>query len=677
MNLTKLFNFDFLLQNLKKSRMILTIFLLVVPLFTTIILTTSSDQAYNFFELSGINAVGMYIVPFIFSLCLFGYVYKKNSVDFMCSMPISRKSMFATNTLGGILLILATQLITLICTFIVASFSESIIFPALIWDVFLYQFIAYMFDFTVSNLAMSLSGNTMTQIVVTMLILFVVPVVALYLSQVVNTNAHVGEQLYIMQELKPTYTAPANIFGLDYSYNSKSIVKMLILTVVYTVAGFILFKKRKMEMATESFISQKMHLLIKTFTLLPFIVILLLVEEYSSGSEWIAFWSAVILIYWFLYDLVTNKKVKLMKNLLVLVIGSAVIAGALKFTEIVLDKKFDAYKIQDVTKLEIESIKGDYIYKIEDKELINRILNADYRIDEKDSNSDSVEDSNGYNLKFYTLECTATFNNIEKLNAQITVENSFITEFENYKVEKRVKKVNKDIKILIDSRIANKEQKRKIEKMLKEVESTEREYDYDAYPSYYRYNRHVKSGIFTAYAYKGHKLYVYDYSLEDMPELSNYLNKLSNEATYKYLNNLNNTVSYTVSYDVCNKDGNVLDDYIELSRGQLKKFILSNKDENVDISKQYVKIVVRDYNTQFFAYFITNKVDEIVIILKENDEYNPNSYILDDMEIDEDFNAFHGSTGVTNFSTTPLENVEKNPETSIVEEVNSVEISGE
>ena len=95
MNLTKLFNFDFLLQNLKKSRMILTIFLLVVPLFTTIILTTSSDKAYNFFELSGINAVGMYIVPFIFSLCLFGYVYKKNSVDFMCSMPISRKSMFA------------------------------------------------------------------------------------------------------------------------------------------------------------------------------------------------------------------------------------------------------------------------------------------------------------------------------------------------------------------------------------------------------------------------------------------------------------------------------------------------------------------------------------------------------------------------------------------------------
>lgn len=646
MNLTKLFNFNFLLQNLKKSRMILTIFLFVVPLFTTIILTTSSSRVYIFFELSGINAVGMYIVPFIFSLCLFGYVYKKNSVDFMCSMPISRKSMFATNTLGGMLLILATQLITLICTFIVASFSESIIFPALIWDVFLYQFIAYIFVFTVSNLAMSLSGNTMTQIVVTMLILFVVPVVALYLSQVVDTSANIGEHLDIIQELRPTYTAPASIFGLDYSYNSKSIAKMLFLTVIYTAAGFILFKKRKMEMATESFISQKMHLLIKAFTLLPFVVILLLIAEYSSGSEWITFWGAVILIYWFLYDLVTNKKVKLMKNLLVLIIGFVVIAGILKSAEIVINKRFDAYKKSDVTRLEIESIKGDYIYKIEDKELINRILDASYKIDTKDFDADDIKDNNEYNLKFYTLDCIAVFNNIEKFNAKVTVESSFITEFENYKVEKNVKKVNKDIRILIDSRIANKDQKRKIEKMLKEVESAEREYNYDTEPSYYRYNKNVKSSIFTAYAYKGHKLYVYDYSLEDMPELASYLNQLSNEATYKYLNTLNNTVSYRVNYDVCNKDGNSLCDYVELSREQLKKFILSNKDENVDINKQYVKIIVRDYNTQFFAYFITNKVDEIVGILKENDEYNPNSYTLDDMEIDEDFNAFLGSLEV-------------------------------
>lgn len=632
MNLTKLFNFDFLLQNLKKSKMILTIFMLVVPLFTTIILTASSYQTYNFFELSWVNIIGMYIVPFIFSLCLFGYVYKKNSVDFMCSMPISRKTMFFTNTLGGILLILITQLITLICTFIVASFSHSIIFPALIWDIFLYQFIAYTFVFTASNLAMSLSGNTMTQIVVTMLIVFVVPVITLYLSSVVYTFAHVGENLDIMQEFKVAYTAPANVFGLDYSYSSKSIIKMFVLIVIYTIIAYVLFKKRKMEMATESFISQKMHLLIKSFTLLPFIVILLLINEYSGGSEWLVFWSAVILIYWFLYDLVTNKKIKLMKNILVLLIGSAVIGGTLIFTEFVINKRFDSYKMSDVTKLEIKSVKGDYIYKIEDRELINRILNIGYNTDAK--KSDDLNEEEESTLKLYTLDGTAVFNNIEKFNARITIDSAFIPELENYKVERKVKKVNKDIKILIDSRIANKEQKRKIENMLKEVKSEEKEYEYAS--SFY--HRYIKSDIFKAYAYKEHKLYEYDYSLEDMPELARYLNELSNDAAYKYLNTINNADGYRIDYNVCNEYDIALDNYIELSKNQLKKFILSNKDENVDINKQYVKIIIRDYKSDFCAYFITNKVDEVIDILKENDEYNIDSYMEYEMEIDENFN---------------------------------------
>lgn len=654
MNLTKLFNFNFLLQNIKKSKMILAIFMIVVPLFTTITLTASSYSAYNFFELSSVNIIGMYVIPFIFSLCLFGYVYKKNSVDFICSMPISRRTIFATNILGGALLILVTQILTLICTFVVASFSESIIFPALIWDVFLYQFVSYIFVFSVANLAMSLSGNAMTQIVVTMLIIFVVPVIALYLSENSDTRTHIGDNLDIIQELKPTYTAPANVFGLDYSYNSKSIVKMLVLTVIYTILGFMFFKNRKMEMATESFISQKMHLMIKSFTLLPFIVILLLVAEYSGGNEWLIFWGAVILVYWFLYDLITNKKVKIIKNLLVLVLGSITIAGTLLLTEFIINKRFDNYKKSDVTKLEIESTKGDYVYEIEDKELINKILDSNYNYDDD-------------NVKIYAFDANAFFNNINKFKAEITIDSSLLSELEPYKVSKNNKKVNKDIKILIDSRIANKEQKRKIEDMLKNVESVENSYESGSYPTY-RYSIYIKSDIFTAYAYKEHKLYRYDYSLEDMPELANYLDKLSNEATYKYLNNLSDTFTYRLNYDVCNEEGMPLSENIELSKGQLTKFILSNKDENVDINKQYVKLIVRDYRTQFFAYFITNKVDEVIGILKDNDEYNPNVYASDDIEIDEAFNSLSDSTGVTNFDVISLENAENTQETNIIEE---------
>ena len=108
MSLKKLFNLDYFLQNIKKSKMSILLFLLVVPIFTSLLIITAGEELMDvsFLGLGGFNIFFMYITPFILSLSLFGYVYKKRSADFMCSMPISRKSVFTTNTIGGILLII-------------------------------------------------------------------------------------------------------------------------------------------------------------------------------------------------------------------------------------------------------------------------------------------------------------------------------------------------------------------------------------------------------------------------------------------------------------------------------------------------------------------------------------------------------------------------------------------
>ena len=50
--------------------------------------------------------LGTFILPIIISICLFNYIYKKKSVDFINSMPISRKSIFITNTILGIIIII-------------------------------------------------------------------------------------------------------------------------------------------------------------------------------------------------------------------------------------------------------------------------------------------------------------------------------------------------------------------------------------------------------------------------------------------------------------------------------------------------------------------------------------------------------------------------------------------
>ncbi len=161
MNLAKLFNFKYFMQNVKKSKMAILLFLSVVPIFTALtIITVGKEKMLEFYELSFANIIFMYITPFLLSVSLFGYVYKKKSIDFIGSMPISRKSVFVTNTLGGIVLIIISQLITFVISFFAGVFTNGMIFTGMLWDIFVYQSIAYIFVFTISNLAMAMSRKS-------------------------------------------------------------------------------------------------------------------------------------------------------------------------------------------------------------------------------------------------------------------------------------------------------------------------------------------------------------------------------------------------------------------------------------------------------------------------------------------------------------------------------------
>ena len=161
MNLMKLFNFNYLKQNFKKSKVVLSIFIGLIPILNTIILimNSSNNDVYTFSEISIINFIGVYILPVIISHCLFNYIYKKKSVDFINSMPISRKSIFATNTIFGIGIFLSMLLVNLILMIILTLiFNVPIPFMMFV-DYLWYWFIVYVFAFSATNLAMSVSGK--------------------------------------------------------------------------------------------------------------------------------------------------------------------------------------------------------------------------------------------------------------------------------------------------------------------------------------------------------------------------------------------------------------------------------------------------------------------------------------------------------------------------------------
>lgn len=342
MNLTKLFNFKYFMQNLKKSKGLVALLIIVVPIFTTlctvlVVNTGTEIHVPSKEELIIVNIIGMYIIPVLMSLVLFGYVYKKKSVDFINSQPINRKTIFVTNTIGGIILMAVIQAITaalvLICG---ALLPNLIIFPQMILDIFVMMWISYSFTFVATNVAMSVSGTFSTQIVLTMLILFLVPFcIDSYFDFSNGFNYEIvnGEKIYNeFLNVDTYYTMPYQMFHIimvnrtsEFNlYSGRIISRMLVLGAIYYFIGLHLFKNRKMENNEESFFNEKIHIIVKALTMFPMIILLNIAD---IGKEFNIIAIAVIITYYFVYDFCVKRKINLKSSLIYLVLTFAVLQG--------------------------------------------------------------------------------------------------------------------------------------------------------------------------------------------------------------------------------------------------------------------------------------------------------------------------------------------------------------
>lgn len=338
MNLSKLFNFKYLKQNLKKSKGQFILFLSIVPIFTFLILMMSlkdsTAQAVDLIDLSVINILGMYVIPIIISINLFGYVYKRKSVDFINSMPINKMTIFLSNTLGGILLIILMQLINALGIVIISKmYPTIIIFSGMIFDIFLIMTISYIFVFVATNIAMSVSGNKLTQIVVTMLILFLIPFTVSSINETFynynleydffDTNKEIGYINVIDNIDETTPYRMIRMFLTDSSelfFNLKSLLKTSFLSIVYIFIGCYIFKNRKFENTEESFQNVFAHFLVKALTIFPIIMVLFEIDYLDNGIEVILLCLAFIIAYYFIYDVVTGKKIKFIPSVINLVV---------------------------------------------------------------------------------------------------------------------------------------------------------------------------------------------------------------------------------------------------------------------------------------------------------------------------------------------------------------------
>jgi hypothetical protein len=131
MNLTSLFNFNYLKENIKKSKAIILLCMLLLPILNGIILLMHGSTGDNFvasiYDVSGIILFGMYVIPIILSITLFSFIYKKGAVDFTFSLlnevPTISNLLLLNNTVPTIIYIILSIIILIIEVFTLLSLS--------------------------------------------------------------------------------------------------------------------------------------------------------------------------------------------------------------------------------------------------------------------------------------------------------------------------------------------------------------------------------------------------------------------------------------------------------------------------------------------------------------------------------------------------------------------------
>lgn len=666
MSLIKSFNFKYLKENLKKSKGLIILLLIVVPLLTTLftVLFINGEDVPNLATEIGINwvnLIGMYLVPLGISFALFGYVYKKNSVDLINSMPLNKQTIFVTNTIGGIILITLMQLVTsvllLACGLVC---SNLVVFSKMIFDIFIKMWVGYVFIFTATNLAMTISGTFLTQLVLTALILFLVPFTSMnFKGYLYETRYKIYvdalEKQYTYAYATDTYTTPIQIpidFIIGNTFSGKTLLKSTLLGALYIALGVILFKRRKMENNEESFKDTRIHLLVKALTVFPMIVFL---SRLDPGEVLTIFILALIAIYYFAYDFIVRRKVKLIASIgaliLTVCVSYGVQLGIEKFETDVFDPS-RTISVNDIRKVAINldsAVSFNYVkdyeidnYFLDNEEIIKLLIN---NIERKAELSYETEDIVNTELTHSIKVIYVTKNGKELYGHTDITESNFnklieiLSNDEEY-VRRVKRQYTSNGRISLEKQILPKDIENAVNQELKRVidnMSLQEVYDKVMCDSEGYY-----SDISKVY-YNNHKLSEKEFNIGVSEELAKIIIKYQNASTVNWLKgkNLNNIDTRLVGTIYYGENANKVNDYTYYDtsfykyKKEIIKFAEDNANEEVNPNKEFYQIYYYDYNSRIPQIFYTNKIDEInSLIEKEHTSGRYNNYSNYDYDVE-------------------------------------------
>lgn len=586
------------------------------------------------FELSYLNTISLYLLPLILSITLFSFIYKRKSSDFVMSFPVTKAQIFMTNTLGGIIVITLMNLVNYLFTLILVTILNNVIIDyRMLFDNFLIWTIGHIFVFTCCNVAVSVSSNKITTVIVTLLILFFVPFTHTFMTSSAFRSDKNGAETYCDNaacapknyecydstceeekqnhiyryatyhvEDSASYTLPYNLIvaGIlnDHAQMDipRSLVKMSILSLIYIPLGAYLFKRRKFEVVETSFKSDHIHIFVRSLTTVPILCMYyVLIKTGAVDIFTFIFLFAIIMTYIIIYDLITKKKVlNIFRSLAVLIMTSLIIffVGEFTTTEKIVN-------VADIKKMEFNE--PSYAGYTTNKDIINYIMSI--HLDNSTGSYThalplSIEvNSKRYNFSIYT--------NDEQYNYII----DSLSKDNNYHFAKKVSANN----IIAISISYTDEYIPKDSSLYQKIVT----YISQSSPTISSYRNMTEFNEVDIYVYDNYNSSKLTFNIADKSLQSEILNYINRSAQTRLADKYDNITFFYVASST--------DDYYVSSSSiaPLKEFLSKYRSEVVDPNREYLYISVNSVDTSnsynnyniIRSIFVTNHVEELKELL--------------------------------------------------------------
>ncbi len=267
----------------------------------------------------------------------FSFLTKRADSDYYHSLPIARKNLFWAITLAALTWIAATVLASSLITTIVFTVSKTIFVPLYPLVAVPFYIVATMLVFAAAAIACSLSGTILTNLAITMVVLFLPRFIQFSIARGIIAKALLLSWFDLPWFLDPTTNiATGQIVVLsrvmlkNEMFHFVNIAYSLVLTVGELFLGSFFFTRRHSEVAEHGAKNAKIQTLFACLLTLP--VVLLLSSGVMSAT-----WQNILLIFgvalggYIIYQTVVFRNAKKVLRSLPWYLVPALLAGCIFF----------------------------------------------------------------------------------------------------------------------------------------------------------------------------------------------------------------------------------------------------------------------------------------------------------------------------------------------------------